>query len=226
MSYMNQKKILSVVDHTLLKQEATLARIKELCDDAISFKTASVCIPPGFVRDAAEYVSGGIAVCTVIGFPNGYSTAEAKLFECEDALKNGAAEIDMVVNIGHVKDKMWDCVESEIRRLKQICKDHILKVIIEACLLNEEEKIKMCEAVTNGGADFIKTSTGFSTGGATREDIALFKKYIGPGVRIKAAGGIRSWQDAEDFIALGANRLGTSALVALAKSQNNKLSSY
>ena len=223
---MDQQKILSMVDHTLLKQEATLARIKELCDDAISFKTASVCIPPCFVREAAEYVGGGVAVCTVIGFPNGYNTTEAKLFECEDALKNGAKEIDMVINIGHVKDKMWDRVENEIRRLKQICKNNILKVIIEACLLTEEEKVKMCEIVTAGGADYIKTSTGFSTGGATREDITLFKKYVGPDVRIKAAGGIRSWQDAKDFIALGASRLGTSSLVALAKSQDDKLSSY
>jgi len=223
---MKQETILSMVDHTLLKQESTLDQIKGLCDDAMLYKTASVCIPPSYVKEAVKYVDGKIPICTVVGFPNGYNTTEAKLFECENALIDGAAEIDMVINIGHVKDKKWDSIEREISRLKLICKKNILKVIIEACLLTDDEKIKLCEIITACGADFIKTSTGFSTGGATKEDIALFKRHVGSDVMIKAAGGIRSWQDAEDFIILGATRLGTSALVALAKSQPDELSSY
>ena len=216
---MEQKEILKHVDHTLLQQTATWEQIKEICDDAIKYQTASVCIPPSFVKKVKEYVGNKMAVCTVIGFPNGYMTKETKKFETQDALKNGADEIDMVINIGMLKEKRYEDMKDEIWELKEICGKHILKVIIETCLLEEEEKIKMCEIVTEAGADYIKTSTGFSTAGATFEDIALFKKHVGMDVKIKAAGGIASFDDAEKFISLGASRLGTSRLVKLAKQE-------
>lgn len=214
------KDILSKVDHTLLKQCATWEEIKLICNDGIKYGTASVCIPPSFVKKAKEYVNDSVKICTVIGFPNGYSTTETKVFETENALKNGADEIDMVINLGDLRDKRYDIILSEIKSIKSACKDKILKVIIETCLLSEEEKIKMCEIVTESGADFIKTSTGFSTQGATFEDIALFKKYIGNNVKIKAAGGISSIADAEKFIELGADRLGTSRIVKIVKKEN------
>lgn len=210
--------ILSKCDHTLLKQEATLAQILQLCDDGIAFGCASVCIPAAYVRQAAEHVGNRLKICTVIGFPNGYSTTAVKVFETEDAIRNGADEIDMVINIGWAKDARWDELLAEMKSVKTACQGRILKVIVEACLLTEAEKIKLCELVSRSGADYIKTSTGFSTGGATREDVALFKSHIAPHVKIKAAGGVRTWADAEDFIALGADRLGSSALVGLAKS--------
>lgn len=216
---MDVKEILARCDHTLLKQESTWAQIKEVCDDGIKYGCASVCIPAAYVKQANDYVGNDLKICTVIGFPNGYSTTEVKVFETEDAIRNGADEIDMVINIGWVKDKRWDELLEEIRAIKASCQGRILKVIVEACLLTEEEKIKLCEIVTQSGADYIKTSTGFSTGGATREDVALFKAHIGPDVRVKAAGGIRTLQDAEDFIRLGADRLGTSAIVKLVKGQ-------
>ncbi len=216
---MDVKDILARCDHTLLKQEATWAQIKEVCDDGLKFGCASVCIPAGYVRQCADYVGDRIKICTVIGFPNGYSTTEVKVFETEDAIRNGADEIDMVINIGWAKDGRWDELLEEIKAIKASCGGRILKVIVEACLLTEAEKIKLCELVTASGAEYIKTSTGFSTGGATREDVALFRKHVGPGVKIKAAGGIRTMQDAEDFIALGADRLGTSAIVKLAKNE-------
>lgn len=217
---MDIKEILSRCDHTLLKQEATWAQIKEVCDDGKKYECASVCIPPSFVKQAAEYVGNDLKICTVIGFPNGYSTTEVKVFETEDAIRSGADEIDMVVNLGWVKDGRWDDILEELRAVNASCRGRILKVIVEACLLTEAEKIKLCELVTLSGADYIKTSTGFSTGGATREDVALFKAHVGPEVKVKAAGGIRTLQDAEDMIALGADRLGASALVELAKSEN------
>ena len=206
---MDVKNILAHCDHTLLKQESTWAQIKEVCDDGLKYGCASVCIPASFVKQAADYVGNELKICTVIGFPNGYSTTAVKVFETEDAIRNGADEIDMVINIGWVKDQRWDEVLAEIKAIKASCQGRILKVIVETCLLTEAEKIKLCELVTESGADYIKTSTGFSTGGATREDVALFKAHIGPGVKIKAAGGISSLQDAEDFMALGADRLGT-----------------
>lgn len=216
---MEQKEILKHVDHTLLQQTATWEQIKEICDDAIKYQTASVCIPPSFVKKVKEYVGNKMAVCTVIGFPNGYMTKETKKFETQDALKNGADEIDMVINIGMLKEKRYEDMKDEIRELKEICEKHILKVIIETCLLEDEEKIKMCEIVTEAGADYIKTSTGFSTAGATFEDIALFKKHVGMDVKIKAAGGIASFDDAEKFLSLGADRLGTSRLIKILKEQ-------
>lgn len=216
---MDVKEILSRCDHTLLKQEATWQQIKEVCDDGKKYECASVCIPPAYVRQAAEYVGNDLKICTVIGFPNGYTTTEVKVFETEDAIRCGADEIDMVVNIGWVKDGRWDDILEEIRAVKTSCQGRILKVIAEACLLTEEEKIKLCQTVTQAGADYIKTSTGFSAGGATREDVALFKAHVGPEVKVKAAGGIRTLQDAEDFIALGADRLGTSAIVKLVKNE-------
>ncbi len=216
---MDVKEILSRCDHTLLKQDATWEQIREICDDGRRFECASVCIPAAYVKQAAEYVGNDLKICTVIGFPNGYSTTEVKVFETEDAIRAGADEIDMVVNLGWVKDKRWDDLLSEIQAVKLSCQGRILKVIVEACLLTEEEKIRLCELVSQAGADYIKTSTGFSTGGATREDVALFKTHIGPGVKIKAAGGIRTLQDAEDFIRLGADRLGTSAIVKLVKNE-------
>lgn len=210
---MDIKDILSRVDHTLLSQTATWAEIKQICDDGIKYGCASVCIPASFVKAAAEYVGGKISVCTVIGFPNGYSTTAAKCFEAEDAVKNGAEEIDMVINIGALKDERYDFILDEINAVKAACHGRLLKVIIETCLLTDGEKIKMCEIVSESDADFIKTSTGFSTAGATKEDIELFKKHVTGGTKIKAAGGISSLADAEEFIRLGADRLGTSRIV-------------
>ena len=216
---MDIKEILSHVDHTLLKQDAAWEDIKQICDDAMKYETASVCIPASYVKQAADYMGDKMAVCTVIGFPNGYSTTAVKEFETKDALANGAKEIDMVINIGWLKDKKYDLIEEEIKTLKAACGDNILKVIIETCFLTEEEKIKMCEIVTAAGADYIKTSTGFGSSGATFEDIELFSKHIGPGVKMKAAGGISSLSDAEKFLALGADRLGTSRIVKIVKAQ-------
>ena len=214
---MDRKEIIKHVDHTLLAQTATWEEIRQICDDAISYGTASVCIPPSYVKQVKEYVQDRIAVCTVIGFPNGYMTTKTKAFETKDALENGADEIDMVINLGWVKDKKYDCIEDEIRILKKECGEKILKVIIETCLLTEEEKIRMCEIVTRAGADYIKTSTGFSKAGATFEDIELFSKHVGTNVKVKAAGGISSFEDAEKFLELGADRLGTSRVVKLVK---------
>ena len=211
------EQILGKVDHTLLQQTATWEEIREICEDAVSFHTASVCIPPSYVRQAAEYLNGWIPVCTVIGFPNGYQTTAVKCFETEQALKDGAKEIDMVINLGWVKDGRYDLVEDEIRSVKRVCGDHILKVIIETCLLTEEEKIRMCQVVTASGADYIKTSTGFSKAGATFEDVELFAKHVGKQVKIKAAGGISSLEDARHFLELGADRLGTSRIVKILK---------
>ena len=216
---MNTKEVLKHVDHTLLTQGATWEEIKQICDDAAEFQTASVCIPPSYVKQASEYLGDRIPVCTVIGFPNGYMTTAVKEFETKDAIANGAKEIDMVINIGWLKDKKYDRIEEEIRTLKAACGEKILKVIIETCLLTEEEKIKMCELVTSAGADYIKTSTGFSKAGATFEDIELFAKHIGPDVKMKAAGGISSMEDAEKFLALGADRLGTSRMIKIVKSE-------
>ena len=215
---MDIKDILSKVDHTLLNPKATWEEIKNICDDGMKYCTASVCIPPSFVKRAKEYVGENLKICTVIGFPNGYNTTDVKIFETENALKNGADEIDMVINLGDLMDKKYDDVLSEITKIKAVCGTKVLKVIIETCLLNEEQKIKMCEIVTKSGADFIKTSTGFSTGGATFEDIELFARYVGKNVKIKAAGGISSIADAEKFISLGADRLGTSRIVKIVKS--------
>ena len=209
--------ILSRVDHTLLAQGATWKEIKAICDDGIKYGCASVCIPASYVKQAAEYVAGKIAVCTVIGFPNGYDTTAAKCFEASDAVDNGASEIDMVINIGWVKDGLYDKVLSEIRDVKGHCHGRLLKVIIETCLLTDAEKIELCRVVSESGADYIKTSTGFGGGGATREDVALFKKHVAPHVKIKAAGGIADLNDAKDFIALGADRLGTSRIVKAVK---------
>ncbi len=215
---MDIKDILSKVDHTLLNPKATWEEIKNICDDGMKYCTASVCIPPSFVKRAKEYVGENLKICTVIGFPNGYNTTDVKIFETENALKNGADEIDMVINLGDLMDRNYDNILSEITKIKAVCGTNILKVIIETCLLNEEQKIKMCEIVTKSGADFIKTSTGFSTGGATFEDIELFAKYVGKNIKIKAAGGISSIADAEKFISLGADRLGTSRIVKIVKS--------
>ena len=209
--------ILSRVDHTLLAQGATWKEIKAICDDGIKYGCASVCIPASYVKQAADYVAGKIAVCTVIGFPNGYDTTAAKCFEASDAVANGASEIDMVINIGWVKDGLYDKVLSEIRDVKGHCRGKLLKVIIETCLLTDAEKIELCRVVSESGADYIKTSTGFGGGGATREDVALFKKHVAPHVKIKAAGGIADLNDAKDFIALGADRLGTSRIVKAVK---------
>lgn len=214
---MDIKDILSKVDHTLLNPKATWEEIKNICDDGMKYSTASVCIPPSFVKRAKEYVGNRLKICTVIGFPNGYNTAEVKIFETENAIENGADEIDMVINLGDLMDKNYDNILSEITKIKSVCGERVLKVIIETCLLSEEQKIKMCEIVTKSGADFIKTSTGFSTGGATFEDIELFAKYVGENVKIKAAGGISSIADAEKFISLGADRLGTSRIAKIVK---------
>lgn len=216
---MDTQKILSTVDHTLLSPEATWNEIKKICDDGIKYKVASACIPASYVKMAKEYVENKLKICTVIGFPNGYSTTKAKIFETEDAINNGADEIDMVINIGNLKDGLFDKVENEIQEIKFACGDKILKVIIETCLLTGAEKIKMCELVTNAKADFIKTSTGFSTGGATFDDIKLFKKHIGENVKVKAAGGIKTLEDARKFINLGASRLGTSRIIKLIKNE-------
>lgn len=216
---MEVKEILKHVDHTLLTQTATWEEIRQICDDAVAYGTASVCIPPSYVKQVKEYVQDRMAVCTVIGFPNGYMTTKTKEFETKDALANGADEIDMVINIGWAKDGRFDLIEEEIRTLKAACGEKILKVIIETCLLTGEEKIKMCHAVTNAGADYIKTSTGFSKAGATFEDIKLFSEHIGPNVKMKAAGGIASMDDAEKFLELGADRLGTSRIIKIVKKE-------
>lgn len=216
---MDKKLIFEKVDHTLLNQTATWEEIKQICDDAITYQVASVCIPPSYVKQVKEYVKDQMAVCTVIGFPNGYNSTATKVFETKDAIANGADEIDMVINLGALKDKKYDLILDEIKQLKAACGNLILKVIIETCLLTEEEKIKMCEIVTAAGADFIKTSTGFSKSGATSQDVALFANHVGKNIRIKAAGGISSFEDAIQFIELGATRLGTSRIVKLAKNQ-------
>lgn len=216
---MDIKEILNKVDHTLLNPAATWDEIKNICDDGMKYKTASVCIPASYVKAAKEYVGDGLKICTVIGFPNGYSTTATKCFEAKDAVLNGADEIDMVINIGWLKDKRYDDILDEIKLIKAECNGKILKVIIETCLLTDEEKIKMCEIVSASGADFIKTSTGFSVGGATKEDIALFAENVADHVKIKAAGGISTLTDAEDFVNLGASRLGTSRIVKLVKNE-------
>ena len=214
---MELEEILKKVDHTLLSQTATFDEIKQICDDGIKYDTASVCIPASFVKQVKDYVGDRIKICTVIGFPNGYSTTAVKVFETQDAIDNGADEIDMVINIGWLKDKRYDDITNEIKAIKEACGKKLLKVIIETCLLTDDEKIKMCEIVTAAGADYIKTSTGFSTAGATFDDIKLFKEHVGEQVKIKAAGGIKSIDDAIKFIELGADRLGTSRLVKIAK---------
>jgi len=217
---MDIKEILNHCDHTLLKQEATWDQIKEIADDGMKYNTASICIPPCYIKRAKEYVGDKLQLCTVIGFPNGNMTTATKVFETKDALANGADEIDMVINIGELRAKNYDYVLNEIKEIKAACGNNILKVIIETCLLTDEEKIKMCELVTEAGADYIKTSTGFSTAGATFADIELFSKHIGPNVKIKAAGGIGSIADAEKFMSLGADRLGTSRIVKIVKEEN------
>lgn len=216
---MEIKNILATVDHTLLTQDATWEDIKQICDDAIKYNTASICIPASYVKRAKEYMGEKMAVCTVIGFPNGYSTKETKVFETKNAIENGAKEIDMVININELKNKNYDYLLDEIKAIKEACGENILKVIIETCLLTDEEKIKMCEIVTEAKADYIKTSTGFSTGGATLDDIKLFAKHVGPDIKIKAAGGISSLEDAENFIEAGASRLGTSRIVKIIKNE-------
>ena len=218
---MDIQKILSACDHTLLAQNATWGQIKDLCDDGMQYKTASVCIPASFVKQAKTYVGDKLPICTVIGFPNGYSTTAAKCFEAREAVENGADEIDMVINIGWLKDRRHYDILEEIRAVKLACQGKLLKVIIETCLLTDEEKIQMCQIVSQSGADYIKTSTGFSTGGATFDDIALFARHVASHVKIKAAGGISSLEDAEKFIALGADRLGTSRIVKIAKGLEN-----
>lgn len=217
---MDREEILNKVDHTLLAQTATWEKIREILDDAMKYHTASACIPAAYVKQAAEYVQGRLPICTVIGFPNGYHTTAVKVFETKDAVANGASEIDMVINIGFLKDKRYEEIEEEIRQVHAACEGRILKVIIETCLLTEKEKIKMCEIVTKAGAEFIKTSTGFSTGGATFEDVELMRKYVGANVKVKAAGGIASFADAEKFVELGADRLGTSRLIKIMKAEN------
>ncbi|MBR2579348.1 MAG: deoxyribose-phosphate aldolase [Clostridia bacterium] len=214
---MNLQEILSKVDHTLLSQTATFDDIKAICDDGIKYSVASVCIPPCYVARAKNHVGSRLKICTVIGFPNGYNDTETKKFETKSALNSGADEIDMVINIGALKDKKYDYVLKEISEIKELCGEKILKVIIETCLLTEEEKIKMCDIVSNSGADFIKTSTGFAASGATFDDIKLFNEYVSPNVKIKAAGGIKTLEDAEKFINLGASRLGTSRIVKIVK---------
>jgi len=216
---MDVKKILGMCDHTLLLQTSTWEEIKQICDDAIKYETASICIPPCYVKQARDYMGDKMKITTVIGFPNGNCTTATKVFETRDAIKDGADEIDMVINVGRLKAKEYDAVRSEIEEIKAACEGHILKVIIETCLLTDEEKIKMCEIVTEAKADYIKTSTGFSTAGATFDDVALFAKHVGPDVQIKAAGGIGSLEDAEKFIELGATRLGTSRIVKIVKAQ-------
>ncbi len=211
------KTILAAVDHTLLRPDSTWEEIRRLCDDGEAYGCASVCIPASYVGQAVDYLGDRLPVCTVIGFPNGYSTTAVKVLEAKDAIAAGAAEIDMVVNLGWVKDRRWDAVLEEIRAVKEACGRQVLKVIVEACLLDREEKVKLCQIVSASGADFIKTSTGFSTGGATREDVALFKANVAPHVKIKAAGGVSTLQDAADFLALGADRLGTSRIIGLVR---------
>ena len=216
---MEQREILSKVEHTLLAQTATWEEIKVICDDAVAYQTASVCIPPSYVKQAAEYLGDKMPVCTVIGFPNGYNTTAVKVFETEDAVRNGAEEIDMVINLGWVKEGRYDLVREEIQAVKKACNGKLLKVIIETCLLTEEEKIQMCRTVTESDAEYIKTSTGFSTHGATFEDVKLMREYTGNDKKVKAAGGISSFADGEEFVKLGADRLGTSRLVKAAKAQ-------
>lgn len=216
---MTQKEMLTHVDHTLLTQTASWEEIKQILDDAMKYKVASACIPASYVKEASDYVDGKLAICTVIGFPNGYDTTVSKVFMAKDAINNGAMEVDMVINIGWLKDKRYDELEAEIRAIKEAVGNKILKVIIETCLLTDEEKIKMCEIVTKAGADYIKTSTGFSKAGATFDDIKLFSEHVGKNVRIKAAGGISSLEDAYKFLELGADRLGTSRIVKLVKGQ-------
>ena len=220
MRKMDREEILNKVDHTLLAQTATWEEIREILDDAMKYHTASACIPAAYVKQAAEYVQGRLPICTVIGFPNGYHTTAVKVFETKDAVANGASEIDMVINIGFLKDKRYKEIEEEIRQVHAACDGRILKVIIETCLLTEEEKIKMCEIVTKAGAEFIKTSTGFSTGGATFADVELMRKHVGANVKVKAAGGIASFADAEKLVDLGADRLGTSRLIKIMKAEN------
>lgn len=217
---MEVENILKIVDHTLLLQTSTWEEIKQICDDAMKYGTASVCIPPCYVKQAAEYMGDKMTICTVIGFPNGNCTTATKVFETKDAIADGAKEIDMVINVGQLKAKNYDYVLNEIKEIKAACGDKILKVIIETCLLTDEEKIKMCEIVTESGADFIKTSTGFSTAGATFDDVELFAEHVGKNVKIKAAGGISSLADAEKFMELGAERLGTSRIVKIVKNQD------
>ncbi|MDE6841328.1 MAG: deoxyribose-phosphate aldolase [Oscillospiraceae bacterium] len=216
---MDNQTILSAVDHTLLAQTATWEEIRQTCDDGVAYGCASVCIPASYVRRAADYLGGKLPVCTVIGFPNGYSTTAVKVFEAQDAIANGAREIDMVINIGWAKDGRWDELLAEIQAVKAACGERVLKVIVETCLLTDEEKVRLCRIVSDSGADYIKTSTGFSAAGATREDVALFKANVAPHVKIKAAGGIASLQDGLDFLALGADRLGTSRIVRLVKGE-------
>ncbi|CAM2794802.1 deoxyribose-phosphate aldolase [Streptococcus agalactiae LMG 14747] len=223
---MDVRDILKTVDHTLLATTATWSDIQTILDDAIAYKTASACIPASYVKQAAEYVAGKLAICTVIGFPNGYSTTASKVFECQDAIKNGADEIDMVINLTDVKNGNFDAIEAEIRQIKEVCQDHILKVIVETCQLTKDEIIELCGVVTRSGADFIKTSTGFSTAGATFEDVSLMAEHVGPQVKIKAAGGISSLEDAERFINFGASRLGTSRIIKLVKNQDVEADSY
>lgn len=213
---MDHKEILRHVDHTILTTTATWEQVKTLCDEGLRYQTASVCIPASHVKRAANYVDGKLKVCTVIGFPNGYSTTAVKVFETEDAIRNGADEIDMVINLGWVKQSDWDAVTEEIKAVKASCKGHVLKVIVETCQLTQEEKLRACQAVSEAGAAFIKTSTGFSTAGATPVDVALLRANVSPSVQVKAAGGIRTWEDAQAYLDLGAERLGTSALVRLA----------
>ena len=220
MIFMELKEILEKCDHTLLRVDATAEEIRNLCDEGMKYHCASVCIPAAHVAGAKRYVGDKLAICTVIGFPNGYSTSAVKAFEAADAVKNGADEIDMVINLGMVKDRCWDLVAEDIKAVRAATEGKILKVIIETCLLTEEEKIKLCEVVSETGADYIKTSTGFSKSGATREDVALMRKYSAPHLKVKAAGGISSLQDAEDMIALGADRLGTSRIVKIASAQD------
>lgn len=219
---MELEKILAAVDHTLLRQDATWAEIRQICDDGVKYGCASVCIPPSHVKKAAEYLGDRLPVCTVIGFPNGYATTACKAFEAGEAVKNGAREIDMVINLGWVKECRWEEILGEIRAVRAACGSGVLKVIVETCLLTEEEKIMLCRIVSESGADYIKTSTGFSTGGATREDVALFRKNVAGHVKIKAAGGITSLKDAKDFLDLGAERLGTSRVVKLAKEREKQ----
>lgn len=223
---MEEKEIFSHVDHTLLTQTATWEEIKTLCDEGIKYQTASVCIPPCFVKQAKKYVGDRLSICTVIGFPNGYQTTATKVFETKEAVANGADEIDVVINLGWVKEREWAKLDEEIVAVREACPDKILKVIIETCLLKQEEKIKMCEMVTKAEADYIKTSTGFSTAGATFQDIELFAKNVGPNVKIKAAGGISTLDDAKKFLSLGADRLGTSKIVKLIQEKEETISSY
>ncbi len=219
---MHFKSILAAVDHTILSVDAVWEDIKILCDEGIEYGVASVCIPPSFVRAAAEYVNGKLPICTVIGFPNGYSTTAVKCFEARDAIQNGVDEIDMVINIGWLKDRKYNLILDEIKAIKDVCAEKPLKVIVETCLLSDEEKIKICDIVSKSGSEYIKTSTGFSKGGATKEDVALFAQYVEPHVKIKASGGISSLSDAEEFIKLGASRLGSSKIVKIVKDMEMK----